>query len=111
MTIRRMLKMSDNNTIQLSVRIDKSTDDRISKVMKETGMNKSQVVKMLLNPQTDNIQIKDGTKIAERLFDIELLLRNTEDEDIRLKVSETCKQLINELYNVFTKGDDESGNN
>lgn len=103
--------MSDNNTIQLSVRIDKSTDDRISKVMKETGMNKSQVVKMLLNPQTDNIQIKDGTKIAERLFDIELLLRNTEDEDIRLKVSETCKQLINELYNVFTKGDDESGNN
>lgn len=111
MTIRRMLKMSDNNTIQLSVRIDKSTDERISKVMKETGMNKSQVVKMLLNPQTDNIQIKDGTKIAERLFDIELLLRNTEDEDIRLKVSEACKQLINELYNVFTKGDDESGNN
>ena len=103
--------MSDNNTIQLSVRIDKSTDDRISKVMKETGMNKSQVVKMLLNPQTDNIQIKDGTKIAERLFDIELLLRNTEEEDIRLKVSEACKKLINELYNVFTKGDDESGNN
>lgn len=97
--------------IKLCVRIDSKTSDRLSDIMKSTGFNKSQVVKMLLEEKMNALIIKDGSCIAKELFKIEKLLREKViDEEIRSKISKTCDNLTTEIYKVFKEADKDGGN-
>ena len=97
--------------IKLCVRIDSKTSDRLSDIMKSTGFNKSQVVKMLLEENMNALIIKDGSRIAEKLFIIEkLLCEKAIDEEIRSKISQTCDNLTTEIYKVFKEADKDGSN-
>ena len=97
--------------IKLCVRIDSKTSDRLSDIMKSTGFNKSQVVKMLLEENMNALIVKDGSRIAEKLFIIEkLLCEKAIDEEIRSKISQTCDNLTTEIYKAFKEADIDGSN-
>lgn len=101
--------MRDKNSIQLCVRISPEIDNKIHKIIAETGMTKSNVVKKLLM-ESDDIQIKDGEKIAAELFKIRVLLeKNLYDGECKHQIKECCDLLMTEIYELFAKGGDESG--
>ena len=92
--------------IRISIRIDQQTNDRLCELMKATGKNKSQIVKMIINDNFDTLVIKDGKKIAEALFNIETLLRSKGlDDCTRIKISQACDLLIEMIYELFTEED------
>lgn len=96
--------MKNINSVQLSVRIDVQTDNKIKKIVADTGQTKSQVVKKLLNQSCD-IEIKDGSKIASELFKIRCILeKNTYDEKMVTTVKDCCDLLTREIYKFITKG-------
>lgn len=101
----------NKDSIQISLRIDKETDNMLCKIMQETGQTKSQVIKKRLKENNGNIEIKNGTKIAEGLFNIQLLLKQLKDDDsVKVKIESTCDCVIQELYKLFNKGGNFDGN-
>lgn len=102
---------SKDDEHKLSVRIAPEIDEMIDRLVEKTGQNKTQVVNRLLNPDSANIEIIDGTKIAASLFNIQCLLKKLPDDDsVRVKVEAACDLLTQELYDLFNKGGNSNGN-
>lgn len=96
---------------QISVRLDPEIDKMLERLAEKTGQNKTQVVNRLLNPDSANIEIIDGTKIAALLFNIQCLLKQLpKDDSVRVKVEAACDLLTQELYDLFNKGGNSNGN-
>ena len=86
---------------RVTVRLDEVATDRLETLVRETGLNKSQIITTLIKDK-GAVVIKDGRKISEALLSIQLLLkRNQYNRYIKDQISEMCNEVISKLYELL----------
>lgn len=95
----------------LSFRIDEATEEKIQTLVESSGLKKSYVVRELLLKNTQNVILKDGTKIAAELQKISQFLQEGAcSEEMERRINKVCDFLYDEIFRIFKEGDSEDGN-